>query len=136
MLSGLWRIVLLAGVAACFISTASAQNVTLDAPGFLPPKPSAGPPPPRAQPTVWPRLDPGSVLCHTEDDLDQYAANLTARVSGGETQAADCRVITQATGIQILTRHGLGSTQVKLNVPGNVVGWTNVWLPDRAPAAR
>jgi hypothetical protein len=113
-----------------------AQNVILDAPGLFPQKKAPGPPPPRAAPTVWPRLDPGAVLCRTEDDLDRYAANLIARVRGGDQQPADCRLINQAVGISILGRHGPGSTQVKLAGTGNVTGWTNVWLPDKAPITR
>jgi len=135
MLLGVWRIVMLLVALACFGSAASAQ-VILDAPGLIAKPKVAGPPPPRAQPTVWPRLDPGAVLCRTQDDLDRYAANMTARVSGGEMQPADCRLISQATGIQILSRRGPASTQVKLTAPGDVTGWTNVWLPDKAPAGR
>jgi hypothetical protein len=133
MLSGPWRIVLLAAVAVSLGSAASAQ-VTFSAPGFMPEKKPPPPPAPRAQTAVWPRLDPGAVLCRTQDDLDRYAANMTARVSGGETQAADCRIISQPTGIQILSREGPGSTQVQLS--GDVTGWTNVWLPDKAPPGR
>jgi hypothetical protein len=135
MLSGVSRIILFAALATCLVPAASAQ-VILDAPGLIPKKKDPGPPPPRAPAAVWPRLDPGSVLCHTQDDLDRHAANMTARVSGGETQAADCRIISQATGIQILSRQGLGRTQVKLSVPGDVTGWTDAWLPDKAPATR
>ena len=61
---------------------------------------------------------------------------MTARVSGGDTQATDCRIISQPTGIQILSRQGPGRTQVKLSTPGDVTGWTDVWLPDKAPAGR
>ena len=74
----------------------------------------AGPPPPRAQPTVWPRLDPGAVLCRTEDDLDRHAANMTARVSGGDGRAADCRSSERPD--QILSRQGLGRTAGKSSV--------------------
>jgi hypothetical protein len=131
-----WWSVLFALVLACLAPPASAQNVILDAPGFLPQKRAPGPPPSRAPPAVWPRLDPGAVLCSTEDDLERHAANMTARVSGGSTQTADCRIIAQPTGIQILSRQGPGRTQVKLSVPGNATGWTDVWLPEKAPAGR
>ena len=133
MLSCPWRIVLLAAVAVSLGSAASAQ-VTFNAPGFMPTKKPPPPPAPRARPPSGPELDPGAVLCRTQDDLDRYAANMTARVSGGETQAADCRIISQPTGIQILSREGPGSTQVQLS--GDVTGWTNVWLPDKAPPGR
>ena len=97
--SGLMRISLLAAVAVAAVQSASAQHVMLDAPGIMGQKKAPAPPPPlRSQPTVWPRLDPGAVLCRTSDDLDRYAANMTARASGGDTQAADCQIIAQPTG--------------------------------------
>ena len=132
---GFWGIVLIGAAVTAVIPVASAQRVILDAPGVTGVKKEPPPPPPRAQPTVWPRLDPGAVLCRTEDDLDRHAANMTARVSGGSTRAADCRIIPLPTGIQILSRQGLGRTQVKLSAPGDV-GWTDAWLPDKAPAIR
>ena len=113
-----WSSVLLAVLLACLVPPASAQNVILDAPGFLEKKKAPPPPPPRAPPTVWPRLDPGAVLCRTEDDLDRHAANMTARVSGGATMTADCRIIARPIGIQILSRQGPGHTQVKLSATG------------------
>ncbi len=113
---------------------ASAQNVILDAPGLLGGKKAPPPPTPRAAPLVWPRLDPGAVFCRTEDDLTRHASNMTARVSGGDTEAADCRAIARPTGIQILNREGPGRTQVQLSGPGSEVGWTDAWLPSRAPA--
>jgi len=133
--SGLCRIALLVVVTACLSQAASAQ-VILDAPGILPQKKAPPPPPPRVQAAVWPRLDPGAVLCRTGEDLYRHAANMVARVNGGSTQPADCRIIGQPIGIQILSREGLGRTQVKLSVPGNVTGWTDVWLPEKAPAGR
>ena len=132
----LWRIGVLSAAIMCAAPVAMAQNVMLDAPGFVPKPKAPAAPPPRAAATVWPRLDPGAVLCRTADDLARHAANMTARVSGGDTAPADCRIIPQPVGIQILSRQGPGSTQVKLSVPGTVIGWTDVWLPDRAPAGR
>jgi hypothetical protein len=131
-----WWSVLIALVVACPAAPASAQ-VTLDAPGFLPKKtPPPAPSTTRAPPAVWPRLDPGAVLCHTEDDLDRHASNMTARVSGSVTQSTDCRIIARPTGIQILSRQGPGRTQVKLSTPGDETGWTDVWLPVKAPSGR
>jgi hypothetical protein len=115
---------------------AAAQNVILDAPGFLPQKKGPPPPPPRPAPTVWPRLDPGAVLCRTENDLDRHASNMTARVSGGTTQMTECRIIGQPTGVQIISREGPGRTQVKLSSAGGETGWTDVWLPEKAPPGR
>ena len=61
---------------------------------------------------------------------------MTARVSGVGTIAADCRIIGQPTGIQILGRQGLGRTEVRLNTPDGATGWTDAWLPDKAPTTR
>jgi hypothetical protein len=129
-----WWSVLIALVLACPAPPTSAQ-VILDAPGLMPKK-AVAPPAPRAPPTVWPRLDPGAVLCQTEDDLERHAWNMTARVGGGTTQTTDCHIIARPTGIQILSRQGPGRTQVKLSTPGDVTGWTDVWLPDKAPSGR
>jgi hypothetical protein len=134
LLHGCWRAVGFVVVAASIAPVASAQ-VIFDAPGLLQKKTAAAPPP-RTLPAVWPRLDPGAVLCRTPDDLDRHAANMTARVGGGTTYSADCRIIAQPTGIQILNREGLGRTQVKLSGPGTPTGWTDAWLPDKAPATR
>jgi hypothetical protein len=133
--SGFWRISQAGAVAFVVVAPAFGQHVILDAPGLVPNR-SAPLAPVRPAPTVWPRLDPGAVLCNTVDDLELHAANMTARVSGGRTMAADCRIIAQPTGIQIVTRQGQGRTLVKLNVAGDVTGWTDAWLPDKAPAGR
>lgn len=132
MLASLFgRAALVGAIVAGLVAPAPAQ-VLLDAPG-LSQRRAAPPPPVRALPTVWPRLDPGAVLCRTADDLDRHASNMTARVSGGYTSAADCRIIAQPTGIQIVKREGLGRTLVQT---GNETGWTDAWLPDKAPANR
>ena len=130
------RIALAMSIAAIPVSSTWAQHVILDAPGLLGTKKAPPPAAPRAPPTVWPRLDPGAVLCRTEDDLDRHAANMAARASGGDTVSADCRIIGQPTGIQILSRQGLGRTEVKLNTPDAANGWTDAWLPDKAPPTR
>ena len=128
------RLIPLALVAASFVSVASAQ-VILDAPGILPKKPPPVAPAPANQ-AVWPRLDPGAVVCRTPDDLERHAANMVARVSGRTIQAADCRIIPQPIGIQILSREGPGRTQVKLNGSDGATGWTDAWLPEKAPTRR
>jgi len=120
---------------AALSPSALAQHVVLDAPGLVQSKKPPLPPVARA-PAVWPRLDPGAVLCRTEYDLDRHAANMTARVAGRETQATDCQIIGQPTAIQIISRQGIGRTQVKLSPPGTETGWTDAWLPDKAPPAR
>ena len=81
-----------------------------------------------APPSAWPRLDPGSVLCRTEDDLSRRAA-----IMRGETaEPADCRPITQGTAIQIVQRAGPGRTEVKLTARDET-GWTHAWLPPTPP---
>lgn len=134
--SVLRRIGVAAAIPILAVPVAWAQHVIVDAPGMLGQKKAPEQPSPRAQPTVWPRLDAGAVLCRTEYDLDRHAANMSARVSGGDTVSADCRIIGQPTGIQIMTRQGPGRTEVKLNTPDAATGWTDAWLPERAPAAR
>ena len=136
MLAALGRIGLIAAITAAVIPGAGAQRVIFDAPGLTGQKKPDQLPTVRPQPTVWPRLDPGAVLCRTEDDLDRHASNLTARVSGTGTIAADCRIIGQPIGIQILSRQGLGRTEVRLSTPDGATGWTDAWLPDRAPTTR
>lgn len=116
------------------VSAARAQ-VTFDAPGFVKQKPKAGPPPVRAHPQPWPRLDPGAVLCRTQEDLRRLAANRTGGPGGGP---ADCRVITQQTPIQIVHREGMGRTEVALTNPvtgkPGETGWTDTYLPAKPPS--
>ena len=81
-----------------------------------------------APPRAWPRLDPGAVLCRTEDDLARRAAILR----GDQGGPADCRPITMPTAIQIVHRAGPGRTEVQ--VSGHTeTGWTDAWLPPTPP---
>jgi hypothetical protein len=128
------RIGLIASAIAAISLPAFAQHLVVD-PALMPTKQPLPAPVIRA-PAVWPRLDPGAVFCRTEYDLDRHASNMTARVAGRETQAADCQIIGQPTGIQIISRQGIGRTQVKLSPPGTETGWTDAWLPDKAPPGR
>jgi hypothetical protein len=108
------------------------RNVALDMPSFLKPKVKPGLPEVKAQPQAWPRLDPGAALCRTEADL----ARLAARRSGDDTAGpADCRIISIATAVTIVQRKGPGRTEVQVGAPANVTGWTDVWLPEKAPAS-
>jgi hypothetical protein len=127
-----WPIVLGSALLLGTATPAFAQHVILDAPILATPKQKAAPPAPRAT-AVWPRLDPGAVVCKTEDDLDRHAANMIARVSGGAQQIADCHAVDQPVGIQIVEREGPGRTQVKLAGADGETGWTDVWLPDKPP---
>jgi hypothetical protein len=107
------------------------SNVTFSAPGLLGKKEGpSGPPSVRAQPQAWPRLDPGAVLCRTEDDLTRLAANRSGGQGGGPV---DCRVITHPTPVTIIQRQGPGRTEVQVSPPGSGNGWTDVWLPAKAP---
>ena len=130
---GKWPIMLCCALSFGLATHAWAQHVILDAPGLMPQKPKATTSPAPRATAVWPRLDPGAVLCKTEDDLDRHAANMIARVSGGEQQTADCRAIDRTTGIQIVDRESPGRTEVKLAGPDGETGWTDVGLPDKPP---
>ncbi len=89
----------------------------------------------------WPRLDPGAVFCHTADDLTRHALAVQIRAAGGAAGASarpDCRIVTAPTAIEIVSRSGMGQTEVRLKrknaKPGEgETGWTDVWLPERAP---
>lgn len=106
-------------------------QVKLDAPGLLVKPPKAGPPDVKVQPLAWPRLDPGAVLCRSQADLERLAANRQGGPGGGP---ADCRLIAQPTSIQIVARHGPGRTEVQVT-GGKETGWTDAWLPSKAPAS-
>ena len=112
-------------------SQAVAQNVIFDAPGLLEKKAKPGAPDVKAAPQAWPRLDPGAALCRTGADLDRLAAN-RARTEGAGP--ADCQIVRVPTAIQIVQRAGPGRTQVRLSEQAATIGWTDVWLPDKAPA--
>ncbi len=107
------------------------DNVLLDAPGLLIKKPRPGPPDVKAQPLAWPRLDPGSVLCRSETDLNRLSQRRAGEAVDG---AIDCQVIRSSTAISILQRKGLGRTKVKTSDPNAAgSGWTDAWLPEKAP---
>jgi len=82
---------------------------------------------PRAD--AWPRLDPGAVLCKSEDDLLRLAASRR----GEQVNPPDCLMIRAPTAVTIERRAGLGRTQVALTDQKGVDGWTDAWLPERAP---
>jgi len=116
-----------------FVTAAYAQdsNVFLNAPGFLPKKPKPGLPDVKSQPAAWPRLDPGAVLCRTESDLDRLAARRRGEQVEGPV---DCKVIRVPTAISIVQRSRPGLTEVQTtDAQAGGVGWTDVWLPERAP---
>lgn len=107
------------------------SNVSVNAPGFLPKKPkSSGLPDVRAQPLAWPRLDPGAVLCRTEDDLEKLGARRAGQPVDGPI---DCQIVRAATAVTIVQRKGPGRAEVKTSDPkvDPVSGWTDAWLPDK-----
>jgi len=118
-------------MAALLVGPVSAQ-IILDAPGFTAKKPEARLPDVKASPLAWPRLDPGAVMCRSESDLDR----LVARRLGQESGPADCRLVNVPTAVTIVQRRGPGRTQVRLTDAPTVMVWTDVWLPEKAPASR
>jgi hypothetical protein len=119
-------------VAAPAMAQTSNSNVSFDPGALAVKKPRPGLPDVKPNPLAWPRLDPGAVLCRTKDDL----AKLTARRSGETvTGTIDCQIVRVATAISILQREGLGRVEVQISGAGSngVSGWTDAWLPDKAP---
>jgi hypothetical protein len=84
----------------------------------------------RPRTDVWPRLDPGAVICKTEADLQRLAASRR----GEPGEPPNCQLIRTPTAIQIQRRAGPGRTQVSLTDQNGVDGWTDAWLPERPQA--
>jgi hypothetical protein len=111
----------------------SNSDISFDAGALALKKPKPGLPDVRAQPLAWPRLDPGAVFCRTQDDLEK----LTARRSGQPVDGAiDCQIIQTPTAISIVQRSGPGRVEVQISgaKTGSSSGWTDAWLPDKAPS--
>ena len=98
--------------------------------------------PPSASGIAWPRLDPGAVLCRTQEDLRRRNEVLASRASGNQGPtgpAPSCRIIAVPTPIDIVERPLPSATQVRLKAqqapgtPAVEVGWTDAWLPEKAP---
>ena len=122
--SGPWRY-----VALCLaLSYPASAQVIWDMPGVIVPKPKFD----RStvsRSDVWPRLDPGAVFCRTAEDLQR----LVASRRGEAGPRPNCQLIHAPTAIAIVRRVGLGQTQVTLTDQNGLDGWTDAWLPDRAP---
>ncbi len=85
----------------------------------------------KATPDPWPRLDPGAILCGSEDGLKEYQEGLvTATADATAPLPADCRRVLERTAVSIVQRDGPGRVQVK---SATRTGWTDVWLPEKAP---
>jgi len=86
----------------------------------------AAPPPPAAIPDLWPRLDPGAVLCRTRGDLARYQARLVGDPDPDPSAPPpDCRRIQDRIQITILERHGPAQTKVTLSGGTPETGWTD-----------
>jgi hypothetical protein len=110
----------------------SDSNVKFNAPGLLVKKPPPGLPEVRGPLQAWPRLDAGAALCRTEDDLERLAARRRGEPADGPI---GCQIIRAATAITVVQRKSPGKTEVRTNNPeAGGSGWTDVWLPERAPA--
>jgi hypothetical protein len=128
-------------VGACLVSLAvvtpagaqRSNDSSFDPFGLSQRKPAPGLADVKPQPLAWPRLDPGAVLCRTEDDLDKLAARRHGESVEGPI---DCKIIRAATAISIVQRKGPGRAEVKTSIPGSdgVTGWTDAWLPDKRGA--
>jgi hypothetical protein len=127
------RLVLTILMALTLAAGAASAQVILDAPGFVTKKADPRLPDVKPAPLAWPRLDPGAPICRTEADV----ARLAARRQGENPGApADCRAVSVPTAVTILQRKGPGLTQVRVTEASQVVGWTDVWLPEKAPVRR
>ncbi len=117
-------------VAAPAEAQPSDSNVSFES-GLLIKKPKPGAPDVKAQPLAWPRLDAGAVLCRSEDDLSRLARRRSGQPVDGPV---DCQVVRAPTPITIVQRKTPGQTEVKPTTgqPWND-GWTDAWLPDKAP---
>jgi hypothetical protein len=79
----------------------------------------------------WPRLDTGSILCKSREDLVAYQKRQAGEPASGP--APDCHIIQQMTPVQILDREGLASTHVALTDASKQAGWTDVYIPATPP---
>jgi hypothetical protein len=77
-----------------------------------------------------PRLEPGAVVCQTEEDL-QHRAIVSQRRADGVMDAGNplegCHLLAQQRGVEIVDRHGLGRTEVKVKPTGET-GWTDAFI--------
>ena len=129
------RMLMIVACLGAFAAPASAQPAdTSDLFGggrSMPRKSKPGLPEVKAQPLAWPRLDPGAVLCRSEADLIRLAQRRSGEVADGPV---DCQVVRVAIGITIVQRKG-GRTEVKpSDAQPMESGWTDAYLPQKAPA--
>lgn len=78
---------------------------------------------------AWPRLEPGAVLCQSQQDLSRRAA-LLSKPESDDGARPDCHLVARAMGVTVLHYAGPGATQVRITRTGET-GWTDSWLPDK-----
>ncbi len=77
------------------------------------------------------RLEPGSLLCRTEEDLQAHQAAVAARLDGHPTQEpGGCHRLTALTAVSVVERHGPARTEIRLPDPAETVGWTDAVVPN------
>ncbi len=95
--------------------------------------PSVPPPVSTLPPTrgiSGPKLQPGAVVCRTELDLERRGEVNRRRIDNVPDPGnplENCRMMTQERGVEVVEKHGLGRTEVKLKPTGEV-GWTDTFL--------
>jgi hypothetical protein len=88
----------------------------------------------KVQPEVWPRLDPGAMLCGSEDALKQYQeAMATASPDAPPPLPEGCKRVLEQMPISIVQRDGPSRVMVKATQPPDRTGWTDAWLPEKRP---
>ena len=111
------------------LSYPPAAQVVWDMPNVVVPKPKFDRSAVAARTEAWPRLDPGAVLCKTAADLQRLAASRR----GEQGARPNCQLIQKPTAIAIVRRVTPGQTEVALTNQDGLGGWTDAWLPERAP---
>ena len=115
-------------MAACGAMAQSRGRSTEDTlPPSVPPKVSTLAP---VRGISGPRLEPGAVLCNTEQDL-QHRGEVNRRIADGIPDPGDplsgCRLLNQERGVEVVSRVAMGRLQVKLKPTGEV-GWTDAFV--------
>jgi hypothetical protein len=122
--SGLWRFAVL----YLALSYPASAQVVWDMPGVIVPKVTIDRSAVPARSDVWPRLDPGAVICKTQGDLQR----LVEARRGLPGERPKCQLIQSPTAVAIVKRAGPGQTEVTLTNQNSLDGWTDAYLPDRA----
>jgi hypothetical protein len=65
--------------------------------------------------------------------LSRLTANRMHTEGGGR---ADCQIVHVATAVTVVQRLAPGRTQIRLTDQPTTMGWTDVWLPEKAPLKR